>query len=150
MTIKLYLCGSVTGRSAKDMREERQEAAEAVRAYGWVPVDPLAGEYDALKRKRHIQDDQSGLTFTSITLKDEYAIRQSGMMLWLTGDVASYGSCIEVGLAWALRIPIIVVDAKGIGRKNAFVSHISTYIGDTLDEALAFIDTFMTMLDAQA
>ncbi len=140
---RLYLCGSVTGRSAKEMREERQSAAAVLRAHGMVPVDPLAGEYEELKRRRNIQDDQSGLTFANIALKDRYAIENSDMMLWLTADVASYGSCIEVGLAWALGKPIICVDAGGSGRRNAFVAHISTFIGDTLEEAVEFIDRYM-------
>ncbi len=140
---RLYLCGSVTGRSAKEMREERLSAAAVLRAHGMVPVDPLAGEYEELKRRRNIQDDQSGLSFANICLKDKYAIESSDMMLWLTADVASYGSCIEVGLAWALGKPIICVDAGGKGRRNAFVAHISTFIGETLEEAVEFIDRYM-------
>ena len=145
--LRLYLCGSVTGRSAKEMREERQAAAAVLREHGWTQVDPLAGEYDTLKRWRNIQDDQSELTFANICLKDRYAIENSDMLLWLTADVASYGSCIEVGLAWALGKPIICVDAKGFGNRNAFVSHISTFIGRTLEEAVEFIDRYM-MVDA--
>ncbi len=143
MSLRLYLCGSVTGRSTREMREERQAASAVLRAHGWTPVDPLAGEYEELKRRRNIQDDQSGLSFANICLKDKYAIESSDMLLWLTADVASYGSCIEVGLAWAEGIPIICVDATGVGRKNAFVSHISTFIGKTLDEAVEFIDRYM-------
>ncbi len=142
-SLRLYLCGSVTGRSAKEMREERLSASAVLREHGWTPVDPLAGEYDELKRRRNIQDDQSGLTFANICLKDKYAIESSDMLLWLTADVASYGSCIEVGLAWALGKPIICVDAEGLGQRNAFVSHISTFIGGTLEEAVEFIDRYM-------
>lgn len=145
MTLRLYLCGSVAGRSAKDMREEREAAAQAVRERGWVPVDPIAGEYDTLKRRRNIQDDQSELSPANIALKDRYAIEQADMLLWLTADVASYGSCIEVGLAWALGKPVICVDSDKRGRRSAFVAHISTFIGDTLEEALAFIDNYMVV-----
>ena len=145
---RLYLCGSVTGRSAKEMREERLSAAAVLRAHGMVPVDPLSGEYEELKRRRNIQDDQSGLSFANICLKDKYAIESSDMLLWLTADVASYGSCIEVGLAWALGKPIICVDATGKGERNAFVSHISTFIGKTLEECVEFIDRYMMINEA--
>lgn len=145
--LRLYLCGSVTGRSAKEMREERQAAAAVLRERGWVPVDPLAGEYEDLKGRQNIQDDQSGLSFANICLKDKYAIEHSDMVLWLTADVASYGSCIEVGLAWALGKPIICVDAGGKGRRNAFVAHISTFVGETLEEAVDFIDRYMVIHD---
>ncbi len=145
MSLKLYLCGSVTGRSTKEMREERESATKAIQAQGWTAIDPLAGEYDELKRRRNIQDDQSGLSFATIALKDKYAIENSDMLIWLTADVASYGSCIEVGLAWARGIPIISIDREKRGRKNAFVGHISTYIADSLDEALEFIERYMVM-----
>ncbi len=145
---RLYLCGSVTGRSTKEMREERLSAAALLRQHGMVPVDPLAGEYEDLKGRRNIQDDQSGLSFANITLKDKFAIEQSDMMLWLTADVASYGSCIEVGLAWALGKPIICVDATGNGKRNAFVAHISTFIGKTLEEAVEFVDRYMMINEA--
>jgi len=143
VSLRIYLCGSVTGRSTKEMREEREEATAALAEYGWAAIDPLAGEYDSLKRRRNIQDDQSELTLNTICLKDKHGIEISDMLLWLTADVASYGSCIEVGLAWALGIPIISIDAGKQGRKNAFVASISTYIADSLEGALEFIDTYM-------
>lgn len=146
-SLRLYLCGSVTGRSTKEMREERQAAAAVLREHGMVAVDPLAGEYEDLKGRRNIQDDQSGLSFANICLKDKYAIESSDMMLWLTADVASYGSCIEVGLAWALSKPIICVDAGGKGRRNAFVAHISTFVGESLEEAVEFIERYMMISD---
>jgi nucleoside 2-deoxyribosyltransferase len=145
MTLRLYLCGSVAGRSAKEMREEREAAAADVRERGWTPVDPLAGEYDTLKRRRNIQDDQSELTPANITLKDKYAIEQCDMILWITADIASYGSCIEVGFAWALGKPVVCVDPTKRGRRSAFVAHISTFIGDTLEDALDFIEVYMTV-----
>lgn len=143
MSLRIYLCGSVAGRSTKEVREEREEATAALEAYGWQAVDPLAGEYDSLKRRRNIKDDQSELSLGTICLKDKYGIESSDMLLWLTADVASYGSCIEVGLAWARGIPIISVDAEKRGRTNAFVNPLSTYIADTLEEALEFINTYM-------
>ncbi len=143
MSLRIYLCGSVTGRSTKDMREEREGATSSIEAYGWVAIDPLDGEYDSLKRRRNIQDDQSELSLQTLCLKDKYGVEISDMLLWLTADVASYGSCIEVGLAWAKGIPIISIDPARQGRKNAFVSTISTYIADSLEDALKFIDTYM-------
>ena len=149
-SLRLYLCGSVSGRSPKDVREGREAAAAIVRARGWLPIDPVAGEYGALKGRRTWRDDQTGLTFANITLKDRYAIENSDMLLWLTADVASYGSCIEVGLAWALGKPIICVDAGGAGRNNPFVAHISTFIGKTLEEAVEFIDHYMLVSEPEA
>lgn len=145
MDVRLYLAGSVVGRSAKDVREERQAAAEAVRARGWIPVDPLAGEHTTLKGRRNIQDDHAELTPANIARKDRYAIEHSDMLLWLTADTPSYGSCIEVGFAWGLSKPVIAVDAAGHGRRSAFVSHIATCIVNTLEEALDFIQVYMVV-----
>lgn len=143
MTLRLYLAGSVAGRSTKDIREEREAVADAVRARGWTAVDPLAGEYEALKRRRNIQDDQSNLTPANIVLKDQYAIDCCDILLWFTADVSTYGSCIEVGYAWAKGIPIIAVDLTKRGRKSAFVAHICTAITEVLDDALEFIEVYM-------
>lgn len=143
--LRLYLCGSVAGRSAKEMREERQAASASIRDMGWVPDDPLAGEYRAYKGRRNIQDDQSGLTYANITLKDKYSIDQADIIVWLTADIPSYGSCIEIGYGWAKGIPIIAIDPTKRGRKSAFVAHICTWIGDDLDAALEFIATYMTV-----
>jgi nucleoside 2-deoxyribosyltransferase len=148
MTLRLYLCGNVAGRSAKAMREERQAASQAICDHGWQPVDPIAGEYDALKRRRNIQDDQSALTAANICLKDRYLIDGSDILLWLTADVASYGSCIEVGYAWAKGIPIIAVDTTKRGRKSAFVAHICTCIASTLEDALDFVAQYMALMSA--
>lgn len=145
--MRLYLAGNITGRSTKEVREERLAAAALVREYGWTPVDPIAGEYTALKGRRSIQDDQAKLTSTSIARKDRFAIEHSDMLVWLTGGTPSYGSCIEVGLAWGTGVPVLVVDPTGVGRKSAFVRHIAAYIGDTLEDVLAFIRDYMVVDD---
>ena len=147
--MRLYLCGSVVGRSAKEMREERELASAAIRAHGWTPVDPLFGEYDTLKRRRNIQDDQGELTPANITLKDRFAIERCDILLWLTAGVASFGSCIEVGLAWGIGTSIISIDPSKRGRKSAFVSHLSTYLADDLDDALRFIAQYMTVPETE-
>lgn len=143
MTLRLYLCGSVAGRSVKDMREERLHAADQIRACGMVPIDPIAGEYEALKGRRVIQDDQSPLTPANIVCKDRYLIDGCDLLLWLTAGISSYGSCIEIGYAWANDIPIIAVDAGGRGRCSAFVAHISTYIADELEGALEWVARYL-------
>lgn len=145
MTLSMYLCGSVAGRSTKIIREERQHAATQIRARGMWPIDPLAAEYDNLKGRRSIQDDQSGLSAAEIVRKDRFLIDNSALLLWLTADVASYGSLIEVGYAWAKNIPIISVDASGLGRRSAFVSHISTHVADTLESALEWIERYLSV-----
>lgn len=141
--MRLYLCGSVAGRSTKDVREQRQAAAAAIRAHGWAVSDPIAGEYEVLKRRRKIDDADSGLSFACITLKDKWQIDHVDVVLWLTADVASYGSCIEIGYAWARGKAIIAIDAAKVGRKNAFVAHTSMYIADDLDGALDFISDYL-------
>ena len=143
--MRIYLCGSVAGRSAKDMREERENAAAALASRGWNAVDPIAGEYEALKRRRKIDDAASGLSAVSIARKDQYQIDHVDMVLWLTASVASYGSCIEVGYAWAKGVPIIAIDLEKRGRKSAFVEHCCTYIADDLDDALDFMADYMAM-----
>jgi len=141
--MRLYLAGSVAGRSTKDVREQRLAAAAAIRARGWTPVDPINGEYEALKRRRKIDDADSGLSPTSIALKDRFQIDHVDVVLWLTADVASYGSCMEAGYAWARGTAIIAVDAARTGRRNAFVQHCCMYIADNLDEALDFIGDYL-------
>lgn len=145
MSHHLYLCGSVVGRSTKEILGERLSAIAAIREQGWTSIDPLFGEYASLKGKRSIQDDQVGLTPANIVLKDKYSIDQADILLWLTANIASFGSCIEVGYAWAKGVSIIAIDPTGRGRESAFVLHISTFIGDTLEECLEFVARYMTI-----
>jgi nucleoside 2-deoxyribosyltransferase len=141
--MKFYLCGSVAGRSARETREERLAAASAIHARGWAAVDPLAGEYDAHKGLRKVTDADAGLSSTCIALKDRWQIDHVDALLWLTADVPTYGSCIEVGYAWAKGIAIIAVDATKRGRRSAFVEHCSTFIADDLEQALQFVADYL-------
>lgn len=143
MDIRLYLCGSVVGRSARETREEREAAAAAVRSHGWQPVDPIAGEYAAQVGKRKVSDGDSGLSATTVALKDRWLIDRCDILLWLTADRATYGSCIEVGYAWAKGITIVAVDPAQTGRRSAFVEHCCTFIADDLEQALQFIENFL-------
>jgi len=147
--MKLYLCGSVAGRSARETREERQAAASAIRARGWTPVDPIAGEYEAHKGRRAVADSDAGLSLTCITLKDKWQIDHVDLVLWLTADVPTYGSCIEVGYAWAKGIGIIAVDAAKKGRRSAFVEHCSTFIADDLEQALQFVADYLEIKEPE-
>lgn len=146
MSLRVYLCGSVAQRSTREVREEREHAAALIRQQGWMPVDPLAGEYRALKYQRKIEDSDAGLTPASLVNKDRFAIDNVTCLLWLTADVPSYGSCIEVGYAWAKGLPIISVDPSKRGRRSAFVAHCSTFIATSLEEAINFIVDYLAYI----
>jgi len=106
-------------------------------------VDPIAGEYERLRGVRKVNDASADLSPASIVLKDTFQIDGSNIILWLTADVPTYGSLIEVGYSWAKGKAIVAIDAAGRGRQSAFVQHVCTYIADDLEQALTFIATHM-------
>lgn len=114
-------------------------------AQGWSVADPLAGEYEKLRGTRKVSDTTAELGPSSIALKDRWSIDNVDIVLWLTADIASYGSCIEVGYAWAKGKTIVSIDAAGRGRQSAFVQHISTFICDDLATAIDFVVRHMSI-----
>lgn len=150
MSIRIYIAGKVTGRSTKDVREERLAAASAIRRRGWVPIDPIGGEYEALKGRRNIRDDHTTLTKTSIARKDRYGIEHSDMLIWLTSETASFGSCIEVGFTWGRNQPVFALHPDAPNHPSAFVEHICVYIGVALEDVLDFIQDYMIVDDVPA
>lgn len=126
------------------MRAEREQAAALVRQYGHTPLDPISGEYTTLDGNPNVQDDESGLTMVEIYRKDMFAItRLADAVVWLTGDTPSYGSCIEIGLAAAHNIPVLVVSPAGRGARSAFVAALATHIGPSLEEVLQWLNRYM-------
>ncbi len=143
--LSFYLCGSVVGRSASAVRKEREAVTAVLHSHGWSVSDPLSGEYAKLKGTRKVSDTTAELGPSSIALKDRWAIDSVDIVLWLTADVSTYGSCIVVGYAWATGKTIIAIDAAGRGRQSAFVSHVCTFIGDDLDSVIDFVQRHMTI-----
>lgn len=136
--MRVYLAGKMGGRLGADVLEERYHAAQVCEAQDLEVYDPAEGESISASSTIDIALDFA--TMKRFVSKDEWAIRHCDVLLVLTGDTPSEGTSIEIGLALALHMPVILVSPKRVsGELMGFWNVKADAIFNTVEEAAEFI-----------
>src|SRR5271157_15877 len=98
MAFRVYLSGSMAGRVAEQVREERELATTLFAKAGMFAVDPAAAEKRLWKSGRAAK---IGLQFPekimrAFVAQDKWLIRRCDALLVLTGDTPSDGTWREM------------------------------------------------------
>lgn len=108
---RIYLSGSMAGRVAEQVREERELATSLFAKAGIFAVDPAAAEQKLWKSGKTAK---IGLQFPAKIMRafvaqDKWLIRRCDALLVLTGDTPSDGTWREMCYAEKIGIPIIMI-----------------------------------------
>lgn len=136
---RVYLAGAMGGRMGWDVLKERKEAVDLCRSFDLNPYDPAAGENVDPTRLVDLKLDY--LTMKAYVAKDEYAVRNSDVLLVLTGDRTSSGTMWEMGLAhFECGIPVVIVSPKRVaGELMDFTNVKADAVFATTAEAVEWI-----------
>ena len=141
--MSIYLSGSIRGKDAgevielfhdaKTYVEEELEKSE-IRATVYIPI-----------RGRQVCEQkgtwQPNYSLKEIIARDENDVRNSDMVIILTGDNVSDGTWLEFGLAhYECKIPVIMVSPKRKkGELFSWSNDKATFIGESLVECVLWI-----------
>jgi len=136
---RVYLAGAMGGRLGSEVLTERAHATQVLEENGVEVYDPAAGE--GIDPALPVDLQMSYLQMKNFVAKDEFAIRNSHVLLVLTGDRSSEGTAWEMGLAhFELGIPVVLVAPKrASGQLMGFSNIKADAIFATVEEAAAFI-----------
>jgi nucleoside 2-deoxyribosyltransferase len=136
---RVYIAGAMGGRMGWEVINERKDAVELCRSFDLLPYDPAYGENVDPSKPVDLQLDY--LTMKAFVAKDEHAVRNSDVVLVLTGDCTSSGTSWEMGLAhFECHIPVVVVSPKRVaGELMDFTNIKADAIFSTVEEAVEFI-----------
>lgn len=108
--LRVYLAGSMGGRSSEEVIRERQKAAVCCERYGMMPVDPGRLERKQWGKKISLKTPQR--IMDGFVDKDLFLIRRSDVLLVLTGDSPSDGTWTEKTYAKMIGLPVVLVSPK--------------------------------------
>jgi nucleoside 2-deoxyribosyltransferase len=147
MTQTIYLAGPIGGFAK--CADWRKEAEQALENHNLIGLNPL-------RHKEQMLMNTSAMTELNDTIhalekiimrRDALDIEQSsGMIVCFQGaEKVSVGTCIEVGIAYALKKPIILVMDRGVGNPHdhAMVREAAWAIVNDIEEAVRLMASFL-------
>lgn len=140
----LYLAGPITGQTYAGATDWREYARNALwphiearspmrgKAYLAAMVDPIGGTPDEAYTRHAIS------SVAGVVARDRNDVYTCGAVLAYLRDTdrASIGTMVEFGWADAFRKPIITVLDKSGPHYHMFVTQLSGYVVETLEEGL--------------
>jgi nucleoside 2-deoxyribosyltransferase len=166
MDYLIYLAGPITGLTWAEATEWRVEAAERFKdassgkKHNYITLSPLRGK-EYLKEEtdiKHSYDDHQLSSAKMINSRDMFDVRRSSLLIvnLKNAKKVSIGTILEVGAAFILNKPIIVImepDEPWVGQaasgaisngithnvhKHSMLSEQATAIVSDLDTAIYF------------
>lgn len=138
--MQLYLSGSLDGRTKQEIEKEHRPVRKAVLKMNWKFFDPF------LKERRMISHivtvDRTRMLMEEIVHIDKVAIKDSDILLVLTGDISSKGTFLEIGYArYHLVMPVVAIaPIHAAGRHTSWLSTEVDYVARDYKESLKMID----------
>lgn len=133
----VYLAGPIGGLTEGEAKDWRAKVTLKLNCHFIRGVSPLRCE-PAVGGSYHTggyPEDKLFGTIDAIGSKNEYDVRNCDMMLAYL-PMISNGTMIELGMAFALRKPIIVVSPLEAIQKHAVVNYCAGWMLEELDEAV--------------
>ena len=132
----VYLAGPISGLSYAEASHWRREVQRRLSFHKIKTLNPLLPP-DGLTTVK------MGGGFKGDIIRDrDFILRQADVMLvnFLGAKAVSVGTCVEVGWADAIRLPIItVMEDEGNLHDHSFIRELSGWIVPSIDEAFKII-----------
>jgi hypothetical protein len=135
----------MSNRLVDDVVAERKRATDELARYGVRAVDPAASESQLWEsgKKARIGAKFSYKVMQAMREHDLFLIRRSDALVFLTADIASEGSILEMSYAQKIGIPVILVAPERV--KGNFMGWVNVsvppdHICSTIEEAAKFIN----------
>lgn len=154
MSALVYLAGPMSDVSPEVMQEWRQRAGQLLEGplFEWrqnrqnVPTfaRPEPTGIRTLSPLRPYPGDSE--TAKSMNRRDFNDLQRSDVILacFLGADRVSLGTCLEMGAAWVLGIPVVtVMEEDNVHNHHPMLSDIEVAQFRTVDEACEFINSFL-------
>ena len=150
----VYLSGPIAGLSYDDATKGWR--AEAAQFFEWYfphiqPLSPMRGktflkglmELDSTPGK---YESNPMSTSKGITYRDVNDVRMCDAMLvnFLGTERISIGTCIEFGVAWEAKKPIVMVIEPGNLHNHAMINTMAAYVTSSLEEGLYLTANLLT------
>lgn len=139
----VYISGQMTGRSMREVREEREKVVRLITAIGIKVLDPLRGKDVSDDAMLNAQGNGTMPT-TSLVERDLTDVTQTDATIVLTGDGISFGTTFEWSWARSHGKPVFVVATKSPDELGAFKIHNCTGIFPSIE---ALRDHLRTWVD---
>lgn len=145
MSFRIYLSGKMSNRYVEDVKSERERATNELARYGIRAVDPAASEsqlWDSGKKAK-ISATFKRRVMEAMVKRDLYLIRRSDAVLYLTADIASEGSLLEICYAQKIGLPVVIVAPERV--KGNFMGWVNIMVPQnhmfaTIEDACRFIN----------
>lgn len=108
-----YMCGKLTNRTKQEILAEHEPIRKLIEERGGAYEDPFEKEEGLFKKKQRCGFEGMQTSIKEVVHIDKEMIKQSDILLFMTGDIPSYGSLLEVGyVRYHLVRPVIAIAPK--------------------------------------
>lgn len=136
--MRVYLSGTLTGRSKKAAVTERKKATKLLQQKGFEVFDPVSLEHSQKPHQTKFPKNHSVQDMVKFVTKEKQEIQKCDAMLVLTGDKPSDGTWLEMGFAlYVCSLPVVLV--APLRHKDKLVSWAnveSTYCASSIIDAV--------------
>lgn len=138
--MRIYLSGSLDGRTKKEIEDEHRPYRKAISKRGWGYYDPFEKESTIITHR--VTVDRTNMLMEEIVHIDKVEIKNSDVLLVMTGDISSKGTFLEIGYArYHLVMPVIAVaPVHASGKHTSWLTTEADYIARDYKEALKICD----------
>lgn len=145
MKPKVYLAGPIQGQPYGAISDWREYAADSLSDVATC-YSPLRGKA-ALMPTQVVVENYALSPLHSrkgVVERDFHDVRLSDLVLvnFVGFTDVSKGTLVEIGMAYALRKPIVVAMNEGNVHDHPFVTETASFVVDNLNDAIAIVRTY--------
>jgi hypothetical protein len=145
MSFRAYISGKMSNRYVEDVKSERAKTVKELARYSIHGIDPAAAESQLwpVSKGAKISSTFKRRVMEAMVKNDLWLIRRSDLVIYITADVASEGSLLEVAYAKMIGLPVVIVAPERV--KGNFMGWLGIYVPQdhtfsTIEEACSFIN----------
>lgn len=153
---RVYLAGAITGYTAEEATDWREEAKQILAwdsnrgETGIVGFSPMrAKDYlrnvGVLSGRPEAYDDYVLSSSKGIMARDSWDVRQADLVyVYLLGTTkASIGTCMEIGMAYALNKPVVVCMENDNPHNHPMLNTAAGWITDDFEYSLDIVKAIL-------
>jgi len=140
----IYLCGPVTGCSYEECTQWRSKLYNTLTDLGCTVLDPMRSK-EHLSNEKEIRASYENHIFSKqkhFFSRDAWDVFNSNLIFanFLEAPKVSIGSVSEIAMAWAWRIPtILVMEEDGNPNDHPFLDEMCGWKVATMDEGIDLV-----------
>ena len=138
--MKVYLAGPISWLTYEQATQWRKEAKEQLEKLGFTVIDPMRQKEPTGDILENENGTRNGIQYWT---QDRLDIEQCDILLvnFLdAGLVVSIGTCVEIGMAVQLNIPIVVIMEQDNVHQHPFITTPAEYIANVLEHAIGYCE----------